>query len=221
MNNWIYKLERRYGRFALPNLMLYITGTMLVVFLLTYFTGYNIGAVLDLRRSAVLSGQVWRLISFVFVPSSSGVLGTLLYLYFNYAIGTALEDAWGSFKFTFYYLCGALSAILTMFLLGYGTSYYLNLTMFLAYAYLFPNQEFLLFFVLPIKAKYIALIDWLLIIAAFIQGPWSGRLGIVLALANFFLFFGGGFLRQIRAQIGWWKTRRNFRRKNRDDIHYY
>ena len=63
--------------------------------------------------------------------------------------------------------------------------------------------------------------EWLLIIAAFIQGPWSGRLGIVLALANFFLFFGGGFLRQIRAQIGWWKTRRNFRRKNRDDIHYY
>ena len=93
MNNWIYKLERRYGRFAIPNLMLYITGTMLVVFLLTYFTGCNIGAVLDLRRSAVLSGQVWRLISFVFVPSISGVLGTLLYLYFNYAIGTALAQA--------------------------------------------------------------------------------------------------------------------------------
>ena len=211
---WLYKLERKFGRFAIPNLMLYVTGAMLVVFLLTYLLSYPVYLLLDLNRSAILSGQVWRLVTFLFVPVSGGVITNLLYLYMNFSIGTALEDAWGSFRFNVFYLCGMLSAILTMILLGSGSNYYLNLTMFLAYAYLYPNQEFLLFYVLPIKAKYLALVDWLLILAALIVGPWSGRLGVVLAVANFFLFFGGDFFSQIRAQMGWWKARRNFRRNN-------
>ncbi len=219
---WLYKLERRFGRYAIQNLMMYITLTMGVVFLLQYLTGYNLYGVLDLNRAAILQGQVWRLITFIFIPQNgSGILFTLIYLYFNYAIGMALEDAWGSFKFNVYYLCGMLSAILTMALLGFGSSYYLNLTLFLAYSYLYPNQEFLLFFILPIKAKYIALVDWLVLLVSFIAGPWAARLGIALALLNFFLFFGGDFTRQLRNQLGWWKTRRNFRKGNKDDIHYY
>ena len=218
---WLYKLERKYGRYAIPNLMVYITTTMLVVFLLTYFLNYNVYSLLDLSRAAIARGQVWRLITFIAVPASGGIFGTLIYLYFNYTIGTALEDTWGSFKFNVFYLCGMLSAIITMVLLGYGSSYYLNLTMFLAYAYLYPDTEFLLFFVLPIKAKYIALVDWLLILVSFIGGSWASRLGVALALLNFFLFFGGPVIKQIKAQIGWWKTRRNFRRHNQNNIRYH
>lgn len=219
---WLYKLERRFGRYAIPNLMMYITLSMGMVFLLQYFTGYGLSGLLALDRGAILQGQLWRLITFLFVPGSTGgILGTLLYLYLNYMLGLALEEYWGSFKFNLYYLCGILSAYATMALLGFGTNYYLNLTLFLAYAYLNPNREFLLFFVLPVKVKYLALVDWLLMLVLFIQGPWAARLGIALALLNFFIFFGGDFLRQLRNQIGWWKTRRNFRRGNSGNIRYH
>lgn len=219
---WLYKLERRFGRYAIPNLMMYITLSMGMVFLLQYFTGYPLSGLLYLDKGAILQGQLWRLITFLFVPGSAGgVLGGLLYLYLNYMLGMALEEYWGSFKFNVYYLCGILSAYLTMVLLGQGSNYYLNLTLFLAYAYLNPNQEFLLFFVLPVKVKYLALVDWLLLAVLFVQGPWAARLGVALALVNFFIFFGDNFFRQLRQQISWRKTRRNFRRGNSKDIHYH
>lgn len=225
---WLNKLERKFGRYAIPNMMLYIIATMAVVFVLDQVAlsnGISLFGWLTLERGYIFAGQVWRLITFLFIPSGGSPFGVILSLYFLYIVSTALEDAWGSFAFNVYYITGALMAILTMVLLGYGTNQYLNLTLFLAFAAIYPDREFLIFFVLPVKAKYIALLDWLIFIGSFVNAlfgrDWGAALSIVLALFNFFLYFGGDLWRQLRNQLSWWKTRRNFRRKNRDDIDYY
>ena len=104
-----------------------------------------------------MHGEVWRLFTFVFIPQSTSPLGLVLTLYFYYLIGNTLENTWGDFQFNVYYLCGMLGAILAAALTGYGTSYYINLSLFFAFAMLYPDFQVLLFFIIPIKMKYMAL----------------------------------------------------------------
>ena len=157
---------RKHPRFGIPNLMTIVAvGTALVYLLDQFGQGISLSAILALFPTLVLRGEVWRLVTFVFVPMSGGIL-LLLELYFYWFIGSALEREWGSAKFTLFYLSGVVLNILFGFLsLLTGdpttlvTMRYVNLSLFFAFATLYPNLQVLLFFIIPIKVKWLAWVD--------------------------------------------------------------
>lgn len=213
---WLNRLEYKYGRRAIPHLMYMLSGVMLAVYLLDLFLpGAPVQSLLALDMGLVAQGQIWRLITFIFLPPSSSPLWILFNLYFYCLLGNALESEWGSFRFNVFYLCGIIGTILAAVITGYGTNHFLNLSLFLAFAALYPDFELLLFFFIPIKVKYLALIDLVYYAGALVFGTWSSRAAIVMSLLNVVLFFGGDFLRGLKQRAGYWKTRRNFRKYNR------
>ena len=199
--NWLNKLERRFGRFGIPNLMMYISTTTLVFSMLETFGGIPVSYWLRFSRQGILEGQIWRLVTFLFVDFAydiSGLFPLLLMLYFYYWVGCRLEYAWGVFRFNLYYVMGTLGAILLGFLLGYTTPTYLNLSLFLAYAALFPDEQILFMMIIPILFQ-----------------PWPVKLLAVLALANFFIFFWPYISGSIRNYFKYRKVRNNFRNQMR------
>lgn len=209
---WVYKLERKWGRYYISHLMLIVIAGQAMVYLGNLLNpAIGLASRLSLNWPAVLHGEVWRVLTFVFVPQASNPLGLVLTLYFYYLIGTTLENTWGDFRFNVYYFCGMLGAILSAVITGYGTSYYLNLSLFFAFAMLYPDFTVLLFFILPIKMKYLALLSGVLCLFDLLLGSWSMRAAIVFSLANFLLFFGGDFFQRMRQEIRYFKTRRMWR----------
>ncbi|MFP4661584.1 MAG: hypothetical protein ACLFPF_05285 [Halanaerobiales bacterium] len=227
---WLNKLQRKYGRYAIKNLMLYIvflTGAVYLIDLLDP-TGRFLGQ-LTLVPSRVMQGEIWRLITYVFVPPTRSIF-IIFALYFYYMIGSSLERVWGSFKFNMYYLIGIAATTVVAFLTnGVGTPVYLNLTLFLAFARLYPNFQILLFFILPVKMKYLAWITWAyfgliiiqylggLVLAVFSAGlryPDSGTvITLLIALSNYFIFFGQDIIKDIKLKGKVQKNRRKFQRE--------
>ena len=120
--------------------------------------------------------------------------------------------------------CGPIASLLVViaaFFTGYGTSTYLNLSLFLAFAFLFPDHEILLFFFFPIKMKYLAYVDWILFAVQLIFGDWSTKAAIIASLINFFLFFGGDLIRFVKNQKKYGAQRRNFRREMKNNQNRY
>lgn len=211
--NILNKLERKIGRFAIPNLMFLLAILQFTVYVANILfpqVGLNFWLMLD--RQAILSGQVWRLISFILIPPQSSVIFIVFSLYLYYLLGTTLENQWGSFKFNVYYLIGMIGAIIACFISGYATNVYLNYSLFFAFAVLYPNYQLMLFFIIPIKIKYLALIDAAFFVYSFIVGSVSIKLSIVFSLLNFLIFFGKDFFKFIKDKIYYSKTRRNFRK---------
>ncbi len=184
----LYRLSYKYGRYSIQNLMLIIVCAQAFVYVASMMNGSFV-SLLTLDMDMVLSGQVWRLITFVFIPPASSPIFILIALYFYYMIGSALENQWGSFLFNVYYLIGILGAIVAAVITGYGTNVYINLSLFFAFAILFPDFELLLFFVLPLKIKYLALFNAIVYGYSFITGTWYIRASIVFSLVNLVLFF--------------------------------
>ncbi len=222
MNRFLYKLEKIIQKVAIPNLMLYVTVGMLITYILSYlmpgvvvFMGQetNILGILSLDRNALFAGQVWRLITYIFLPPASSPIFVIISLYFYYFIGTNLERQWGTARFNLYYLLGMLGATVAALISGYGTNMYLNYSLFFAFAALFPDMQMLLFFIIPIKMKYLAYINAAFFAISLIFGSWATRAAILMSLINFFLFFGGDFFKRIRDQRKYSATRRNFRRQ--------
>lgn len=211
-------LERKLRRYAVPDLMKYIVFGQGIAYILLYIwpsLGSQVYSLITLSRSALLRGQIWRLVTFVFAPPTSSPLFALFSLYFYYIIGTGLESRWGKVKFNLYYLVGMAAAAIACLLTGWADNTYLNLSLFFAYAAMFPNEEVLLFMILPVKMKYLALLDVLIYLRAFIVGGASTRVTIVLCLLNVFLFLGGDLIHTIRRESQYWKTRYNFRKTMR------
>lgn len=209
-----FDMERKLRRYSIPNLMNYIVGGMALCYVLAMFFP-GIYSYLYLSRAALFRGQIWRLVTFIFVPTTSGVFFLLLSLYFYWMIGTTLENQWGTFKFNLFYFVGVLGSILAALITGYAENSYLNLSLFLAFASMFPDYQVMLFFILPVKMKYLAILDIVLYVWLFITGGWSARVTILLCLANVFLFVGGDFINTLRREAGYWKTRYNFRKTMR------
>ncbi len=213
---WLNKLEFRFRRYGISNLMNYIVVGMAAVFVLNMLMPrIELSSRLYLNRDLVLQGQVWRLITFVFLPPSSSVIWIVFSLYFYWLIGSSLESQWGKGRFSLFYLTGIAGNILAAFITGGAVNTYLNLSLFLAFAITYPDYEVLLFFILPMKMKYMALLSAALYIWQFIAGDWSIKLCIALSLINVLLFFGGDFLAAVRREATYWKTRYNFRRNIR------
>ena len=213
--NWIDSLERKFGRHSIPHLMYFITGVMLAVYVTDLVLGGQVSAALYFDRSLILRGEVWRLVTFLFLPPNSSPIWILFSLYFYCLIGNGLESAWGSFRFNIFYLVGVLGAVCSGLITGYAANGFLNMSLFLAFAAIYPDNQVLVFFFLPIKIKWLALLDALYFIFAFLAGGWPSKLAILFALLNIVLFFGGDLLRNAKQQAGFWKTRYNFRKNNR------
>ena len=139
--NFFRKLERKFGRFAIPNLMYYIIMMYAAGFVMSLFNPYFYVQYLALDAAAILRGQVWRIVTFLVCPPQSGVLFALLAMYLYYSIGSTLERVWGTFRFNMFFFMGVLGHIIAAFLV-YGVTgfsvpmspYYLNESLFLAFA---------------------------------------------------------------------------------------
>lgn len=215
---WIYKLERKWGKFAISNLMLYISTTTLFVYVANLLIpSVHLYSLLALFPEEVLRGQIWRLVTYLFIPPNTSPIFLLITLYFYYIVGNWLESAWGSFKFNVYYLLGMVGTTVAALITGYGTSFYLNMSLFFAYAMLWPDHEVLVFFVIPVKIKYLAYLDAAMFLWGFVTGGWSARLAIVASLVNFFIFFGKSFLTTVRNKQKYSGVRRNFNKQMRNN----
>ena len=197
--------------FGIRRLMLYIVIGNIAVYLLALMdTTHTLSSLLAFDASAIFTkGEVWRLITFIFVPEYSNILFLLIGLYFYYFIGTTLEHQWGSGKFTIYYLIGMLLNIVygTIVWLITGksvqvTATYLNLSMFFAFATLFPDTIVLLFFIIPIKMKWLAIIDAAFfvyeVIAMLVGGYGLISFLPIVAVLNYLLFCGDWLFDRIR-----------------------
>ena len=208
--NWMNKLERKFGKYAIPNLMYYIIILYAFGFILSLVAPNVYYQYLSLDAAAILHGQVWRILTFIIQPPNTNILFVIFTLYLYYMIGRELEYVWGTFRFNLYFFMGVLlhvvAALLTYLLtdvsLPMGT-YYLNMSLFFAYAAVYPNQQFYLFMVLPIKVKYLAWIDAAYFGYAILQAflPSYGGMPIygiiykasaleaVVSILNFLIFF--------------------------------
>ena len=204
---FIDKLERKFGRFGIPNLTIYM--------IVCYVIGYALMIVnpgilnwLSLEPAYILRGQVWRLVTWVlYPPSTSGVLWfAIAVLFFYYPIGTSLERTIGTFKYTLYILSGVvftiLGAFILYFLLGGNvlvgnvfSTYYISLSTFLAYAMCYPDMQVLLMFIIPVKMKWMAIFYVVIVVYEMIQyimaGKWYLVIPIVASLLNFIIFYFG------------------------------
>ncbi len=216
MNKLLYRLEYKYSRYAIENLMYYIVGGMAVIFVMDIIlsmTGivsslYNL---LTFDTDMILKGQVWRGISFIFLYPDSSIYFMIFSLYFYYFIGTALENVWGSFRFGAYYFIGVICTIISGLIFGATTNYYLNMSLFFAFATLFPDHELMLFFFIPVKVKYLAYIDLAFFIVSFILNPLTSKVAILVAVGNYLIFFAPELTSRIKEKITHIKSKRNFR----------
>lgn len=219
---WLYKLEYKHGHRYIPNLMKLIVFGMAFVYVLLMFSGNNADFLYSnmmLTRDGLFKGQIWRLVTFIFLPPLTQPIYVFISLYFYYFIGNSLEQYWGGFRFNLYYLFGTIGTILAMLISGYGTNVFLNLSLFLAFATVAPDTTFLLFFILPVKAKWMALgyvaISLFQIIASIVANPTTGvrdLVSLAFSLANYFLFFGRDLIDAVQNQIRIYKNRRNWRK---------
>ena len=196
--------------------MLYIVIGNLIVFIFDYlFPELLISSYMYFDRDAVLNGQVWRVLSFILVPFNSNPVFMLISCYFYWLIGTQLEQVWGGFRFNVFYLTGIIGTIIGGFISGYASAGYLNLSLFLAFAILFPNERFLLFYFIPVKAKWLAWIDaaglLFVLITTLAGGYWQISLCIIISFLNLALFFGGGVIQRIKVNFKSRKVRREWR----------
>ena len=217
-------LRRNFERFCyrnrnkgIPNLMLYIVlGTAIVYFVSMVSGNTALYYFLAFDRNLILHGQIWRLFTY---PLTSGYGQNLLFLAIMlmcyYSIGQAMENMWGTCRFNLFYLSGMLMMDIYSMIFGtYADATYLNLSLLLSYATLYPDAQFLLFFIIPIKAWFLALFNMVTILFGVFTSRFPYNLFPLIALANYFLFFGKDVLNVI--PLSW---QMNFRRMFKKSPH--
>lgn len=217
------KLRKKFDRFCfrnrdkgIPNLMLFVSLGAAVTYLFTYATDNPIiYYYLCFNRELILQGQVWRLVTYPLVFNAGGMLFTLIALLCYYSLGRAIENVWGTLKFNLFYLSGVVMMdIFCMIFGGSADAGYLNLSLFLSYATMYPDAHFLLFFIIPVKAWIFALFDLVLTLAGLFFDPFPVNLFSVICIGNYLLFFGKDVLNVI--PLSWrLNAKRLFRRKNK------
>ena len=210
---FIEKLERKYGKYGIPNLTTYVIICYVLGYLLMRFNPAVL-SLMSLDVSKILQGQIWRLVTWVIYPpnTSNFLFFVISILFFYYPIGTSLERTWGSFRYTLYIFSGLLFTIISAFLLHFITggfveiggmvysiggsifsTYYISMSVFLAYALSYPDMQVLLWFIIPIKMKWMAIVYGAIILydvfTYFRNGLWFVAVPIIASLLNFIIFF--------------------------------
>ena len=188
------ELRRKWNRFlynnnhkGIPNLMLYISIATLIVFFISAVDPSNmVYRFLYFDRALILKGQIWRLFTYIILPQSDGIWLVLLLVCY-YSIGRMVESVWGTLKFNLFYLSGIILMDIGGLIFGsYASGYYLNLSLFLALATLFPDNRVMLMYIIPIKMKYLSWAYLVMAIFDIIRGDFSPLFSIL----NYVLFFG-------------------------------
>ena len=211
--------ERKFGKYAIKNLSFVLVACYAVGYVLQIMDRSNtLIYYLSLNPYAILHGQVWRLFTWILIPPSTGNLFlTLIMLYFYCSIGTTLERTWGTYRYNVYLFQGMLFTIAGSFLLMgyhylfddnlalmgpealqlyftyigifYFSTFYVNMSIYLAFAATFPEAQVLLMFIIPVKIKWLGIIYGIILLFNFIQTDVDGRFAIIASLLNFIVFF--------------------------------
>jgi membrane associated rhomboid family serine protease len=191
-------LERRFGRFAIPGLIRIVAGFNALVFVLERLNPQLVH-MLDLNRAAILHGQIWRLVTYIFIPATDSPIWILFVLLFLWFIGEGLERAWGAFRLNLFYLVGMIGTTVAAFFFGNDRSnMMLNASLFFAFANFYPEEVIYVFFILPVKVKWLAWVSAALLLLGFVTGPNSYRMALLAAFANYLIFFGPGIISAAR-----------------------
>jgi hypothetical protein len=198
------KLERRFGFLAIPGLIrIVIVFTALVWGLM--WLNPNFGSALDLDPARIRHGEVWRLVTYIFIPRGIGTSGAMqplwvvLFLWFLWFIGEGLEQAWGAFRLTLYFIVGMIgTTVAAVFFGARFSNSMLYASLFFAFARFYPDQVIYLFFILPAKIKWIAWVSAAFLLLGFVAGTNSYRMALVAALANYLIFFGPEMIHDAR-----------------------
>ncbi len=206
--------EKKFGKYAIKN----ISFVLVICYAIGYVIEFlmpNLIWYLTLNPYAILHGQIWRLFTWIFIPpNESNIFLTLLMLYFYCSIGTTLERTWGTYRYNVYLLQGMLFTIAGSFLLMgytylfrgealalygaesyfmaislYFSTYYINMSIFLAFAATFPDVSVLLMFIIPIKVKWLGIVYGVMLLFSFLQGDVNAKFAIAASLLNFIVFF--------------------------------
>lgn len=206
--NWLDKLERKIGRYAIPNLTVYLLAGYVIGYGIIYLMPNMIGW-LTLEPALILRGQVWRIISWVLIPPTTNLISLFFLVLLYYSLGTALERTWGTFRYNVYIFSGILFTVIAVFILygvfffmygaevslssiGLVSTNYITMSIFLAFAAIYPDMEVMLYFVLPIKMKWMAIVYTAMALYYFITGGIVSRVAIAASLLNFVIFFLSG-----------------------------
>lgn len=183
--------EDRFGQFPLSNITFYLIVGNVITYCLVLLYPHVAGS-LSLQGSRILGGEWWRLITMLFVPFNDSPVWVVFGWYLAYIFGSALEHVWGAFRYALYIFISYLCTLILAFLFPKEifTNAYIYASAFLAFAYLAPNYVLYLFFIIPVKIKWFALLAWIGMLGAFLSGDWHVKLQNILAVFNFLLFFG-------------------------------
>lgn len=184
------RLEKKFGRYALPNVTVYLIAGQSLFYVL-FMTGKLDPSRIWLSADLLLGGEWWRLATFLFNPPGCGLLCALFGWYLFYLMGSALEELWGAFRYNLFILAGFILAVAVSFVIPQYTvsNLFIGGSVFLAFAFLFPDFQLLLFFILPVRIKWLALLTWCGYAYMLLFGELSDRLLVVASIGNFLLFF--------------------------------
>ena len=199
MKNWLDKMERRFGRYAIRNLTMYLLAGYAIGYLLS-FTMPQLLTYFTLEPALILKGQVWRLLSWVIIPPNDNIIFVIFMMLLYYSLGNTLESYWGAFRYNVYIFSGILFTVIGAFIVngliggitGFGSlysTYYINMSIFLACASIMPDYQLLLYGIIPIKMKWLAILDVGLLAVDAVQGGLIIRIVIIASLLNFIIFF--------------------------------
>ena len=211
----------KHPRFGIPNLMLYIVVISLAVWLLSIMDeSRTLLSYFSFSPELILRGQVWRLITFIFIPQDLS-MWALLFFYFYYWIGSTLEREWGTVRFNIFIFSGILLTVIYGFVIYLITkqsvsigTYYIYLSMFFSFATLFPDTQVLFMFIIPVKIKWLAYVDAAFFLYAMLMYPFPFNLLPLIAILNYLVFFGADLISSISGgSARYRKTTVNFNRE--------
>ena len=208
----------KYKRFGIKNLMRYVIGLNALVFVLSLMPNGDViyqGLLFD--RAAIFSGEIWRVVTCLFIPPSTNILFLFFALYFYYIIGRAIEAEWGSMKLTVYYVLSCLLTLTVCFVFDVSlTATYVNLSLFMAFATFYPDFQMLLFFVIPIKIKYLAMVDAGFFLWNIVTTPFPYNLAPVVAMGAYLAFFYEYYVRFFKTRGRVRKSASSYRQNVRE-----
>ncbi|MDX2226575.1 MAG: hypothetical protein SFY92_05775 [Verrucomicrobiae bacterium] len=218
---WVDSLERRYKHLAIPGVVRYILVVQAFFLILIRFRP-EIYEKMMLVPGDVMRGEVWRLVTFVFTPPTgfegSWLLFAIFYFLCSWSISDAVEQAMGTFRLNLYILVGMISLFLMSMILIPATSWFLMLSLFFAFATIYPDEIFYLFLIIPVKAKWMALLAAIPLMLLMIFGGWAAMAGCVVAFSNYLIFFGVDLYRSAQQGRKAQSRRMEFEKSRREGV---
>jgi hypothetical protein len=197
------RLDAKFGRYAVPNLTVVLIVGQVLAYIAQQLNpgkqGLDMLERIRMYPDLVLAGEYWRVVTFLFTPPTTNLIFAVFFWYLLYLMGTTLETTWGAFRYNVYLLIGYIASIACAFAAYFAqgalagmpaSSGFLYGTIFFAFARFYPDFTLYIFFVLPIKIKWLAMLQWIFYAYGFLFGGWMERAMIVASVANYLLFFG-------------------------------